>query len=87
MEMLTGAMESIDIDVNEQMKLLWMTKKLDGSEDHLISEKMFTLVREGFLDTRNNLMQNTSPKSLEQLIQMITPSKSMRQKTNANGER
>ena len=42
MEMLTGAMESIDVDVNEQMKSLWFANKLDGSKDHLVSEKIFT---------------------------------------------
>ena len=45
--MLTGAMESTDVNVNEQ---IWWADKLDGSEDHLVSGKIFTLVGEAFLD-------------------------------------
>ena len=47
MEMLTGAMESTDVDVNEQ---IWWANKFDGSEDHHVSGKIFTLVGEAFLD-------------------------------------
>ena len=62
------------------MKSLWLTNKLDGSEDHLVSEKICTIVGEGFLVKQNNLMQNTSLTSLQQLIQIITPLKSVRRK-------
>ena len=47
MEMLTVAMESTDVDVNEH---IWWAVRLHGSEDHLVSRKIFTLVGEAFLD-------------------------------------
>ena len=47
MEMLTRAMESTDGNVNEQ---IWWADQLDGSEDHLVSGKIFTLVGEAFLE-------------------------------------
>ena len=48
MEMLTVAMESTDdVDVNEH---IWWADRLHGSEDHLVSRKIFTLVGEAFLD-------------------------------------
>ena len=64
-ELLTGALESIDKVFYKRMKSLWLTNKLDGSEDHLVSEKICTIVGEGFLVKQNNLMQNTSLTSLQ----------------------
>ena len=49
----------------KRMKSLWLTNKLDGSEDHLVSEKICTIVGEGFFVKQNNLMQNTSLTSLQ----------------------
>lgn len=46
MQFFTGAMEFNDIKFNELMKSLWVTNELDGSEDNLVSEKLFTFVGE-----------------------------------------
>ena len=86
MEMLTDAMESVDINVNERMKVLWITNKLDGSEDHLVSERIFTLVGESLLKKRAELMKKASPKSLQELLRSITPPKGVKRKALASEE-
>ena len=64
-----------------------MTNNLDGSEDRLVSEKIFTSVGEAFLDKRNDLIQNTLPRLFQQLIRMIAPPIDVRQKAIANDKR
>ncbi len=35
---------SLDVDIPARYKALWVTNKLDGSEDYLVSERVMTLV-------------------------------------------
>ena len=44
MRMLVESNDSIDVDIPARYKALWVTNKLDGSEDHLASERIITLV-------------------------------------------
>ena len=43
--MLLESWNSLEIDVTSRFKALWVTNALDGSEDYLVSERVFALVR------------------------------------------
>ena len=73
MSMLTEAMGSVQIDVNARMKNLWLTNALDGSEDYLVSERIFTLVGNSLINKRESLMNSPSPRTLKELVKRITP--------------
>ena len=59
---------------------MWVTNALDGSEDYLVSERVYKLVRTRMIDFRNQLMKTVSPKNLNQLLKMITPPKGVKRK-------
>ena len=46
MSMLLEALESLQIDTKKEFKSLFVTKSLYGSEDYLVSDKLFSLVGE-----------------------------------------
>ena len=56
------------------------TKALDGTEDYLVSEKVYKFVGTRMIDFRNQLMKTASPKNLKQLLKMKTPPKGVKRK-------
>ena len=48
---------------------------MNGSENYLVSERVYKLVGTRMNDFRNQLMKTTSPKNLKQLLKMTTPPK------------
>ena len=50
-------------------KALWVTNKLDGSEDHPVSERIITLVGQKLMLFRENLMKERSPTNLKDKAQ------------------
>ena len=53
---------------------------LDGSEDYLVSERVYELVGTRMIDFQNQLMKTATPKNLKQLLKMIAPPKGVKQK-------
>ena len=84
MRMLVESNNSIDVDIPARYKALWITNKLDGSEYHLVSECIMTLVGQKLMLFRENLMKNASPKTLKDLLKLITPPKGVKRGKNAN---
>ena len=64
----------------KEFKSLWVTNALDGSEDYLVSERVYKLVGIRMIDFRNQLMKTASPKNLKQLFKMITLPKGVKWK-------
>ena len=75
MRMLVESNDSIDVDIPARYKALWVTNKLDGSEDHLVSERITTLVGQKLMLFRENLMKEPSPTNLKDVLKLITPPK------------
>ena len=71
---------SLEKDHAKEFKSFWVTNALDGSENYLISERVYKLVGTRMIDFRNQLMKTTNPKNLKQLLKMITPSKGVKRK-------
>ena len=66
---------SLEKDYAKGFKSLWVTNVLNGSENYLVSERVYKLVGTRMNDFRNQLMKTTSPKNLKQLLKMTTPPK------------
>ena len=71
--MLVESFNSLNIDISACYKVLWLTDKLDGSEDYLVSERMMRLVGGRLKEFREELMKTPSPKNLKDLMKLITP--------------
>ena len=82
--MLYESHVSLQKDYAKEFKSLWVTNALDGSEDYLVSERVYKLARARMIDFRNQLMKTASSKNLKQLLKMVTPLKGVKRK-DANG--
>ena len=80
MQMLKKSFDSLEIDVASRFKALWVTNALDRSEDYLVSERIIALVGNKMKTFHNDLMKKKSPKSLKDLMKLITPPKGIRRK-------
>ena len=82
MDMLVRALSKVneELDTKKAFKRLFVTNALDGSEDHLVSEKLFNLVGNEMLKFREDLCKEKAPKDLADLLKTITPPKGIRRK-------
>ena len=78
--LLLESWNSLENNVTSRFKALWVTNALDGSEDFLVSERVFALVGEKLQAFRRNLMLIPSPKNLKDLQGLITPPKGVKRK-------
>ena len=88
MEMCVRAVEKAKEKVDTKMafKRLFVTNALDGSEDHLVSDKVFQLVGNEIKKFRETLMQEKAPKDLKEMLKTITPPKGIRRKNIEGSE-
>ncbi|KAK7467855.1 hypothetical protein BaRGS_00036926, partial [Batillaria attramentaria] len=86
MRMLVESWNSLEVDANQALKSLFVNNALDGSEDHLVSEKLFDLVGNTIVDFRDQLLREQPPKNVRDLMKTITPPKGVRRKAVAAGE-
>ena len=56
MNMLVDSWQDLDIDIPARYKNLWLTNKLDGSEDGLVSDSIYRLVGPELLAYRQQLL-------------------------------
>ena len=86
MQMLDEANTTVmnKIDFSNCFKSLWLTNKLDGSEDFLVTDKIMELVGRELIVYRESLMKKESPKTLKQLLAKITPPKGVCRKELGN---
>ena len=68
------------IDFSDAFKRNGLTIKLDGSEDHLVSSKIKTLVWEEMIKFRSDLLKKPHPRSLQKLRDIIIPPDGVKRK-------
>ena len=85
MSMLFQAWETLEIDTKRKFKSLFVTNALDGSEDYLVSNKLFVLIGNEMVDFRKELMSQNSVKILKEVIRNLIPHKGVKQKANVKG--
>ena len=78
--MLNRAWKSLEIDTTKALKNNFILNSFDGSEDHLVSDKLFGLVGAEMLEFREALLKSQLPSSLQELINSITPPKGVKTK-------
>ena len=61
-----------------------MTIKLDGSEDFLVFDKLFSLIGDDMLEFRRQLLNSEVPINLQAVIKKLTPPKGIR-RNNIDG--
>ena len=78
--MAVEASRKVDVSFTEVFKKLFVTKKLDGSEDYLVSDKLFALTGNEMKEFRKKLMESPPPDKIQKVIKSITPPKGIRRK-------
>ena len=85
MRMLLKAWELLDVDTEREFKSLFVTNALDGSEDYLVSDKLYALVWNEMVKFRTELMSSRSEKTLKEVIRKLIPPNGVKQKRNDEG--
>ena len=78
--MTVKASRKADISFTEVFKELFVTNKLDGSEDYLVSDKQFALIGNEMKEFRKKLMESPPPGKIQKVIKSINPPKGIRRK-------
>ena len=81
MSMLLQAWETREIDTKREFKSPFVTNALDGSEDYLVSYKLFALIGDEMVDFRKELMSQNSAKILKEVIRNLIPHKGSQTKS------
>ena len=77
-DMLCKSFDTVQFDSELAFKRNFLSNKLDGSEDHLVSSELYNLVKAEVVEFRKNLMESSPPKSLSALLKTITPPEGVR---------
>ena len=80
MSMLANAWSPLIVDSTAVFKILYVTNALDGSEDHLVSEKLFCLSETDMLSFWAELLTRQHPESLEDVVRKLIPPKRIKRK-------
>ena len=62
----------------KESKYLWVTNALDGSKDNLVSERVYKTLDATVIEFRKELLKTISPKTLKNLLMLITPPKGVK---------
>ena len=79
-KMTVKAAKKIDGNFSEVFKQLFVTNDLNGSEDYLVSDKLFNLIGEEMKDFRKTLLDSNTPNTIQELIRQIIPRKGIQRK-------
>ena len=85
MRMFLKAWELLDLDTEREFKFLFVTNALDGSEDYLVSDKLYALVGNETVKFRTELITSHSAKTLKKVIRKLIPTKEVKRKGNDEG--
>ena len=80
MAMLAHAWNALTVDCAAAFKNLFVTNAFDGSEDHLIWDKIFHLVGADMISFRNQLLDQSVPKFLQDVVKTLIPPKCVKRK-------
>ena len=73
MSMLAHAWSLMTVDSTATFKSFFVTNALDGSKDHLVSEKMFCLIGTDKLSFPVERLMQQRPESLEGIVRKLIP--------------
>ena len=84
--MMSRLWENMVIDEERAFKTLFVTSAFDGSDDYLVSDKLFQLVGAQLVEFRVKLKKPKSPKSFQALLRQIILPKGIRRKNLEGSE-
>ena len=85
MTLLNDAMQDVRINESSAFKSVWVTNALDGSEDYLVSDKIFSLVGESMRSFRAEMLKKSPPSTIKEVIRSIIPPKGIKRGKNTEG--
>lgn len=77
-QMLLSAWQNVPNNFPEVFKKLLVNHALDGSEDHLVSDKLFALIGNDMQKVRKELMETPAPAKLLVVVEQLIPPKGIR---------
>ena len=87
MSLLVESAKAIVLDTSAVSKSVWVTNSLDGSEDYLVSNKIFRLARDSMRQFRNEMTAKPPPKTVKEVIlSLISPKVIKRSKNIKDSE-
>ena len=66
------------VDKSDAFKRNWLTNKMDGSEDDMVSSRLKRLVGDEFIKWREELRKEVPAASMKELMESITPPEGVR---------
>ena len=80
MSMLADAWSILTVDSMAAFKILLFINALDGSEEHLVSEKLFHLIGTDMLSFPANFLTQQHPESIKGIVKKLIPLKGIKRK-------
>ena len=85
MSMLLALWEKLQINTEKEFRSLFVTNALNGSEDYLVSDKLYVLIREEILKFRICLMLSRPKQTPKEVVRKLIPPKGISRKRNFEG--
>ena len=77
-EMLLAARKETNVDFTAAFKKFFVANAFDGSEDFLVSDKLFSLIGDEMLEYWRELLISEVPSNLQAIIKKLIPPKGIR---------
>ena len=77
-QMLLSAWRNVPNNFPDVFMKLFIANALDGSEDHLVSDKLFTLIGNDMQKVQKELIETPVPANLQVFIKQLIPPKGIR---------
>ena len=85
-KMLISSWDAITTYFSQVFKKLFVTNKLDGSEDYLVLDKLFSIIGSEMKDFRDTLIKSNVPNVLQGVVKQLIPSKGIKRNFEEGSE-
>ena len=85
-KMLVSSWDAITTDFSQVFKKLFVTNNLDGSEDYLVSDKLFSIIGREMKDFRDTLIKSDVPNNLQGVVKQLIPPKGIKRNFEEGSE-
>ena len=85
MSLLVESEKEIALRTNVAFKSVWVTNSLDGTEDYLVSDKIFCLAGDSIRQFKNEMTAKPPPKTVKEVIRSLIPTKGIKRGKNIEG--
>ena len=86
MKIIATAWNKLNVDHTRAFKTLSVTNSLDGSEDYLVSDRLFKLIGDSMVFFRKKLIESEIPASLPAVVKKLILPKGIKRKNQEGYE-